>query len=164
MVAAQLYAGTRTPFVDDEPQIGEGLAVALAAEGKPVSRAEERRPGVLVADDDPRVRFPSGAAPRGQGSRVWLPASGREALQLYQQHHEAVSLVLLDVHMPGLDGPWTLIALRRLNPRLRCCFMSGQGGDYTVEDLDALGCARFFQKPFDLPELRSAVRQLTREE
>jgi CheY-like chemotaxis protein len=47
---------------------------------------------------------------------VWLAAGGQEALDLYQRHREAIDVVLLDVRMPGLDGPQTLAALRALNP------------------------------------------------
>lgn len=37
------------------------------------------------------------------------------ALKTYQLHSEAIDLVLLDVRMPGLDGPQTLAALQQIN-------------------------------------------------
>jgi len=45
-----------------------------------------------------------------------LAPNGREAIDLYQEHSERIALVLLDVRMPGLDGPETLEALRKINP------------------------------------------------
>ena len=95
-----------------------------------------------------------------QGFSVWLAANGRDALQLYQQFRPRIDLVLLDVRMPGLDGPQTLAALRRLNPVVVGCFMTGYAGDYTEADLLGHGAVRVFAKPFDFGELRFFLGQL----
>jgi len=56
------------------------------------------------------------AALRHLGYRVWLAANGPEAIELYRQHGSEIALVLLDVRMPGLDGPQTLILLQEQRP------------------------------------------------
>jgi CheY-like chemotaxis protein len=50
---------------------------------------------------------------------VWLAADGWKALQIYEQQQSKIALVLLDVRMPGWDGPRTLAALQRLDPAVR---------------------------------------------
>jgi CheY-like chemotaxis protein len=50
--------------------------------------------------------------------------------------------------MPDMDGPRTLGALREIDPHVCCAFMSGDTGDYTVEQLLALGAFDVLQKPF----------------
>jgi CheY-like chemotaxis protein len=119
-----------------------------------------RKPGILVVDDDAAVRLLLDVGLRQHGFAVWLAADGREAIQVYQQDHSAIDLVLLDIRMPGLDGPQTLIALRRLNPQIQCCFMTGQAGNYRLDELLALGAARVFAKPFQLTELAQTLATL----
>jgi len=123
--------------------------------------ASQRQAGVLVVDDQECVRGVLEVMLRRQGLAVWLAADGCAAIDLYRAHHAAIDLVLLDVRMPGLDGPETLIALRRLNPQVCCCFLSGDFGEYTEERLRALGAAAVFLKPFRLADLGRVVRQLT---
>ena len=79
---------------------------------------------------------------RQQGFAVWLAANGQEALDLYWQQREAIDVIVLAVRMPVLDGPQTLAALRELNPRICCCFMSEELGGYTENDLRKRGARR----------------------
>jgi DNA-binding response OmpR family regulator len=115
------------------------------------------RPGVLVVDDDPHLRHILGLALPCFGFTAWLAPGGQEALALYRAHPREVALALLDVVMPGLDGPATLLALRELEPSLPCCFMTGETGRHTPADLLALGARRVFLKPFGLDELAAAL-------
>ena len=118
------------------------------------------RPGVLVVDDEEYLRQIFDIALRQEGFAVWLAADGLEALELYQKHHEAIDMVLLDVRMPGLDGPGTLTALRRLNPKVCCCFMSGDLALYKERSLRDSSAGPVLYKPFRLEELARRVRQL----
>jgi CheY-like chemotaxis protein len=106
------------------------------------------KPEILVVEDEAAVLDMLDVALRHYGFAVRLAASGQAAVELYRQHHESIALALLDVQMPGLDGPSTLAALKRLNPGLRCCFMSGHTGKYGVEELLDMGAAHVFMKPF----------------
>src|SRR5262249_11442499 len=96
----------------------------------------------------------------GQWPVVWLAANGHEAVEAYRRHGAAIDVVLLDVRMPGMDGPQTLQALRQLNPAVPCCFMSGQTGAYSEEDLPAAGATALVRKPFQLADVAQALHQL----
>src|ERR1041385_1655495 len=93
---------------------------------RPVSLTTPREssPGILVADDEPCIRNLLGVVLGRYGFRVWLAPHGEQAVELYCRHRSEIALVLLDVRMPVLDGPATFAALRRINPTVRCCFMS----------------------------------------
>ncbi len=97
-----------------------------------------------------------------EGFSVWLAADGQEALELYRHHCETIDVVLLDVRMPGLDGPQTLAALRKITPQIRCCFMSGYLGNYSEAKLRDLGAATVFAKPFRLAEVAQVLENLAR--
>jgi CheY-like chemotaxis protein len=114
--------------------------------------------GVLVVDDDERVRSRLGSALRRHGCTVYLAANGREAVDIYERHLKGIGLVLLDVQMPHLDGPQTLAALRRLNPRVFCCFLSSRSDRRTAEELLRLGAARVLHKPVGEAELERVCR------
>ena len=103
---------------------------------------------ILVVDDESGVRKLLTAVLRQFGFGVREASSGEEAVALYEQHRADIDLVLLDVRMETQNGPDTLAALRRLDPRVRCCFMSGHAGDYSNSDLLALGASHVFSKPF----------------
>src|SRR4051812_24357350 len=118
------------------------------AESPGTSRGPPRKRGILVVDDEEGVRGVLDEAMRRRGFAVWLAAQGQEALDLYRQHGQAIDVVLLDVRMPGLDGPHTLAALQEINPRIRCCFMSGDLGSYAEWQLYNLGAAALIRKPF----------------
>lgn len=103
--------------------------------------------GVLVVDDDPNIRGLLTAALPRHGCAVWCACNGRAAVQIYEQNKSAIGVVLLDVQMPGLDGPQTLAALRAVDPGVRAVFMTGDPGHHTHEDLTRWGVA-VLRKPF----------------
>jgi DNA-binding NtrC family response regulator len=124
--------------------------------------ATPRKYGLLVADDEGEVRDVLNDGLQREGFSVWLAADGQEALDLYRNHCETIDVVLLDVCMPGLDGPQTLTALQDITPQIRCCFMSGSLGRYTAEHLRDMGAATFFAKPFRLAEVAHVLGNLAR--
>jgi CheY-like chemotaxis protein len=126
----------------------------------PLAPAHAPSPALLIADDSPAVRGFLRAALRPWGFTVLEAADGHEALDLYRRHRAAVRLVLLDVRMPGLDGPQTLAALRRLDPGVRCCFLSGVLGEADARALLGQGALRVFHKPAAVGPFLQAVREL----
>src|SRR5438034_3072922 len=125
------------PCLAEPERLEESPAGALAS---------SRKCGILVVDDQMCLRHLLGIGLRQQGFAVWLAASGREALDVYQGHHETIDVVLMDVCMPGLDGPKTLVALQELDPQIRCCFISGSLDDYAADRLQKLGAVAVLRK------------------
>jgi CheY-like chemotaxis protein len=119
-----------------------------------------RNPGILIADDAALILTLLKFELESRGFNVWLGVDGDDALDLYRRHREEIDLVLLDVQMPGLDGPHTLEALRRLNPDVVACFMTGNLAHYQEQDLLDCGVAWVFSKPFrpaDIADLLEKV-------
>lgn len=116
--------------------------------------------GVLVIDDTEVVRSVLEIGLGASGFTVWSAAGGRAGVILYLAHRRAIDVVLLDVNMPGWDGPATLAAIRALDPDVPCCFMSGDMWPYTEEDLLNFGAEAVFQKPFRLVELLGQLARL----
>jgi two-component system cell cycle sensor histidine kinase/response regulator CckA len=108
----------------------------------------ENVPALLLIDDDKTVRSLLLTLLSRCGYRVVAAAGGEEAIALYRDLHEIVSLVLLDVQMPGMDGPTTLRELRKFNPDVRCLLMTGDPGEVTDEQLHQAGVIALLAKPF----------------
>jgi DNA-binding response OmpR family regulator len=124
----------------------------------PATASFAAAPGVLVVDDDPVIRSLLETGLRQYGFRVWPAAGGADALRVYEQHAGDIRLALLDVQMPGQDGPETLRTLRARDPALPCFFMSGNTGRYTEEELLGLGAGAVLPKPFALGEVADTLR------
>lgn len=120
-------------------------------------------PAILVVDDDSLVLPLVTTVLRRRGFSVLSASSGRKAIDLFRQHRGSISLALLDVCMPGLSGPETLEELRRIDPKIRACFMSGHTGEYHGNDLRNAGMAAFFEKPFSIGRLAEELWELAQE-
>jgi CheY-like chemotaxis protein len=119
--------------------------------------------GVLVADDEAAIRSMLGVVLQREGWEVWTAENGPRAIELYQRHRDRIAVVLLDVRMPGMDGPATLAELQRINPDVCCCFITGDSGPFTDEELLAAGAVRVLRKPFALDVIINTIRQLARQ-
>ncbi len=115
---------------------------------------------VLVVDDDTRVRDVTGLLLRSIGLQVVSACGGREAIDTFQEKADEISLVLLDVTMPDLNGDQVLVELRRTRPDLPVILSSG----YTEHEMKHRFCfgdsTRFLQKPYRFEALRGRVHEL----
>jgi CheY-like chemotaxis protein len=127
----------------------------------PIVRRFRDKPGVLVVDDEHLVWITVQLGLERNGFDVWLASNGWEAIDLYREHREDIAAVLLDLRLPGLDGPQTLDALRQLNPEVLACFISDDPGAYQPDELRHHGAASIIAKPFFLGDLANTLRLLT---
>ncbi len=117
----------------------------------------ERRPTILVADDEPAMRESVARALRREGYHVVAVPDGAAALDVLRR--DPVDLLIADLRMPGLDGLELLRAARLVAPDTEIVVLSGHG---TVEEaVEAMkeGAYDFLTKPFDRAPLVRAVRQ-----
>lgn len=103
---------------------------------------------ILIVDDEPTVLTVLQLGLQRFGFTIHLAWSGKEAVEVYRREQQALSLVLLDVQMPDMDGPQTLLELQKINPDVVCCFMSGGLGQYSAPQLLEMGATAVLSKPF----------------
>jgi CheY-like chemotaxis protein len=132
----------------------------LLEAAKPDSRTVPRKPGILVVDDMGLILTLLKFALEQRGFTVWLAVDGDDAIDVYRRNREEIDLVLLDVQMPGLDGPHTLAFLQLQNPDVLACFMTGDAGTYTEAALLGCGAVDVFNKPFSATKLAQSVHAL----
>ncbi|NQU62076.1 MAG: response regulator [Rhodospirillales bacterium] len=94
------------------------------------------------------------------GFEVMVCGSGLEAIN--QGPGFAPDIILLDVMMPGMDGPDTLEALKRL-PELKttpAIFLTAKAMPSEIERYKELGALGVIAKPFDPMKLSDQVREI----
>jgi CheY-like chemotaxis protein len=118
-------------------------------------------PRALVVDDDDGIRQVVDIALNLVGGfEVTAAASGEEAIRLLDEHD--FDVVVLDVMMPGLDGPSTLRRIRQTfrGADVPVVFLTAKAQPHERRELEALGVDGVIIKPFDPMTLADDVRQL----
>lgn len=127
----------------------------------PMVVAEEKASGtILVVDDEPQVRKIAAAILEKQGFTVALASDGYEALALALAHGMRFKAVLLDLTMPGLDGPATLRELRGLSKNVPVLIMSGYSETDARKQLITAPLIEFLPKPFAAEDLLRRITAL----
>ena len=118
---------------------------------------------VLLVDDEPDIRLVAGLSLEQVGGwAVELASSGAEALAMLATDAARPDVILLDVMMPGLDGPAVLARLRD-DPalaRIPVIFLTAKAGSRETGALSALGAKGIIRKPFDPMTLAATVREI----
>jgi two-component system chemotaxis response regulator CheY len=113
-------------------------------------------PGILVIDDEPEIRRMVSEILSSEGYLVLPAANGAEALAVMDGAR--VSLALLDMRMPVLDGWGFARQLRERHSRVPLIVLSAaEDAPYWAEEIGAAACIR---KPFDLVDLLDTVEYL----
>jgi len=126
-----------------------------------VSAAAPELRRILYVEDDESIRVVGAMALKVVGGfEVIVCASGAEALA--QAPGAGADLIVLDVMMPGMDGPETLAGLRRIaqTAATPVVFLTAQVQPAEVAELRALGAAAVFSKPFDPMALPGQLRAI----
>jgi CheY-like chemotaxis protein len=116
---------------------------------------------VLIVDDEPDIRrIAKLGLSRVGGMEVVEAANGAEAL--VRAKEDKPDAVLLDVMMPGLDGPSTLARLREdpATSGIPVVFLTAKAIVAELERLKVLGAAGVLTKPFDPMTLARELRAL----
>lgn len=114
---------------------------------------------VLVIDDEADIRkIARLSLSRVGGMQVVEADSGPEGVR--KAEAERPDAILLDVMMPGMDGPATLALLRagEATSRIPVVFLTAKAMTTELERLKALGAVAVLTKPFDPMKLPSEVK------
>jgi PAS domain S-box-containing protein len=170
LAAAMGIVRTHNGALRVESAVGTGSKFQVLL---PVSRTTETQPRpddppltargagtVLVVDDEETIRNFARSALERYGYTVLLANDGRDALNIYRGLYYCVSMVVLDLTMPKMNGEETLANLLAINPNARVLLMSGFDGTETVNGSTEKSTVGFLQKPFTAAELTARVQEL----
>lgn len=152
--------------VYSEPGHGTSFRILLPA----VEAATKQTPGaagqsqvvagtVLLVDDEEIVRDLASDMLRRLGLEVIVAADGVEALELYAERGDALSLVVLDMTMPRMNGEEAFRRMKRLRTDIPILVTSGYNEQEAIERFAGQGLAGFIQKPYQFNAFGDAVRK-----
>ena len=113
---------------------------------------------ILLVDDEETIRTLGVRMLASLGFTVITAADGREALAVYAEHRDEITLVLLDLTMPHMDGEQTFRELRLIDPGVRVVMSSGYAQNDIAARFAGKGLVGFVHKPYSLAELRDQLR------
>jgi len=124
--------------------------------------AAEPRPLLLIVDDEPSVLQVAGTMVRAIGWNALVSADAEKAVAMYRERADEIDCVLLDLHMPRLNGLAALRAIRDQRPDAHVIVMTGDPLDWHESLARAERPDALLEKPFSLADLRALLEPLAR--
>ena len=115
---------------------------------------------ILVVDDEENIREITRATLEKFGYRVLTATDGTDAMALYAQHKDEISLILTDIAMPYMDGTALIRAVRRIDPTSKIVAMSGLMNSEQTAELQHLNVNAFLSKPYTAETLLKNLASL----
>ncbi len=173
MVYGVVHAMNGGIVLDSVPGVGTTITLTFARIDAPpteMSRssipppAEDTLEGntILIIDDEPLVLRSGVRMLRSLGCDVLSAGSGPEGMELLRAHQGTVSLAIIDLIMPEMDGTATLDELLKIDPELPALLVSGYTRESDpVENLqNHRATVGFLAKPYHSSQLIAAAKQL----
>jgi two-component system cell cycle sensor histidine kinase/response regulator CckA len=150
--------------VTSVPGTGSTFRVFLPVGPEPATKAEvavsskDQGTGrILVIDDEEILVKTIAAILRKGGYDSVLCTDSQEGIERYRQSPGSFNMVLLDMIMPGMNGPQVFHALKEINPNVAVLVMSGATANNEVQGLVDAGAHGFLAKPFHPKDLLQAL-------
>jgi PAS domain S-box-containing protein len=115
---------------------------------------------ILVAEDDEALREANRVMLDYFGYSVIEAVDGADAVSKYMMNKDRIKLVIMDGIMPKMNGKEAFRAIKAMNPRARCIFMSGYAEDIFAQK-DVTGDeTEFMLKPVSPVDLLKKIREV----
>jgi signal transduction histidine kinase len=119
---------------------------------------------ILVVDDESHLRNLLKRALTKYGYTVVAAADGESALLRYEEEKHRLSLVLLDLDMPGMGGWECLKQLRAVAPGLPVLITTGYGGGNLAGRAELEGAVGLLPKPYQVEDLFKKIREILQQQ
>jgi len=116
-----------------------------------------RKTKIMVVDDEHLIRWSLEQNLKKQGYEVCTAGTGEDALRMARE--EQPDLVLLDYHLPGINGLEVLQRLKEIDEDVLVIMVTAQGGLETAVHTMRHGAYDYINKPFNLDEMAIVIRK-----
>lgn len=118
-------------------------------------RRDRRKEGMVLLVEDDRFTASFAANILNKDYDIVHAKTGEEGIAAYIEH--APDIVLLDIHLPGLDGHETLQAIRKIDIEAAVIMLSVDTVKTNIVSASAGGALGFLKKPFPRDRLHAAI-------
>ena len=113
---------------------------------------------ILFVEDEPSLLELLKVLLESKGYRVFTAADGLEAVEVFKQHMREISLVVMDIGLPYLDGWESFLRMKAMKPGLRVIVATGYLDPERTDILKATANV-FLPKPYALDQMLRSVRE-----
>lgn len=114
---------------------------------------------ILLVDDETMIRNMTSAVLELAGYRVFTASDGAAAISCVLEHPNEISVVLMDMMMPGLSGLETLERIRQIESRIQVIACSGLWTNQRESEVMERGATAFLPKPYSDQQLLQLLAQ-----
>lgn len=151
--------------IDSEIDKGTIFKVYLPAVGDAIPQVQTKELDtttgngelILLVDDEAGIREITKSSLETYNYRVLTASNGEEAVAIYAQYQQQISVVLLDMMMPAMDGAIAIRQLKAINPHIKIIVMSGLLSNHHKREIANMGVRAFLSKPCTVNELLQAI-------
>jgi PAS domain S-box-containing protein len=158
-------------FVQVYSQLGLGSTFAaylpadrMGSDTQHVFKSDDRFRGheetVLLVDDEAAIREIGRAVLRRLNFKPLTATDGADGLMQAAEHRTDLSAVIIDLHMPHMDGLGFARALRRMLPDMPIVVASGRLDEITKVEFKSLGVTMHLAKPFTEAQLADVLKNI----
>jgi PAS domain S-box-containing protein len=115
---------------------------------------------ILIVEDEPAIQQVTRTALEACNYRTLTAKDGIEAISLYAEHQHDISLVLMDIMMPSMDGLTAVRTLQRLNPDVKVVAMSGLATNQQLSQTLGQTVKAFLPKPYTTKHLMETLQSV----
>jgi two-component system, cell cycle sensor histidine kinase and response regulator CckA len=112
---------------------------------------------VLIVDDEPSIREITKTSLEAYNYKAITACDGIEAIALYAEYRDKISIVLTDMLMPSMDGITTIRTLNKINPNVKIIAISGLATSDKMSAAYDLGIKAFLSKPYTAKQLLETI-------
>ncbi len=112
---------------------------------------------ILIVEDEPAIQQVTQASLEDCHYRTLIASDGIEAIALYAEYKHEISVVLMDIMMPSLDGISAIRTLQKMNPKVKVIAMSGLTSNRQVVEAIGTNVKAFLTKPYSTKDLLDAL-------
>ncbi|MBD2457168.1 response regulator [Nostoc sp. FACHB-87] len=160
-------------FVSVESQIGNGTCfrVYLPSVGEQEIFSQDEitlQVGhgelILIVDDEPSIQEITRTSLETHHYETLIASDGIEAIAQYAKNANKISVVLMDIMLPSLDGVTAIRTLQKINPQVKIIATSGLIPKEKLGEITKMGVKKFLAKPYTVNELLLSLQEILNED
>ncbi len=153
--------------VYSEPGRGSVFKLFLPAEASESEPHFPQAPGMdwrtqgvlLLVDDEAGARAVARGLAEALGFQVLEAADGQEGLALFELRHSELTVVLMDLTMPHMDGRQAFLRMHAIDASVPIVLTSGYSEQDVLADFLGRGLAGFLPKPYQSSQFLAMMKQ-----